>query len=230
MTTLYFIAGIAILPLVAWGIYTQNKVRYLFSKYSKYPVKKGITGSRLARTMLNSAGLNKIVIEEVGPNMSDHYDPRQKLIRLTRGVARNSSITAVGIAAHEAAHAIQDEAGYEPVRLRNTVAPIVEKISYIILPLIIFGILIGGIIASSLFINVAIFFFLGIVIFYLITLPVELNASSRALRYLKENKIADEKELEGVQEVLKAAALTYIVAAALAIAQFLRLLGINTRR
>jgi len=230
MRTLYLIAGIAIIPLVIWGIYAQVKVRRLFKKYSKQPVKKGITGSHLARTMLNSAGLNKVIIEEVDSSALDHYDPRQKAVRLSRGVARNASVTAVGIAAHEAAHAIQDGTGYEPVRLRNAAAPIVEKVSFILLPLLFLGIFVGGIITSTLFVNLSIICFLAIVLFYLITLPVELNASSRALRYIKDNGIADKKELEGIREILRAAALTYIIAAALAIVQFLRLLGMDKRR
>ncbi len=229
MTTLYVIAGIAIIPLIAGGIIAQNRVRDIFLKYSRKPTKKGIAGGRLARTMVNQAGLKDIVIEEVRPELGDHYDPRHKVIRLSRAVSRGSSISAVGIAAHEAAHAVQDGTGYAPVRLRNNIAPIVEKASYLILPFLFFGILLGGIIASAFFINLALFLFLGVVIFYLVTLPVELEASSRALRYIKDNKIADDRELKDIEEVLRAAALTYIIAALLAIAQFLRLLGMRKR-
>jgi len=193
-------------------------------------VKKGITGNRLARTMLNSAGLDDVVIEEAGPSFEDHYDPRQKVIRFSRSVARSSSVAAIGIAAHEAAHAIQDGTGFMPVKLRNSIAPIIENAGFFIFPLLIFGILVSGIISSTFFINLAIFIFFGIVIFYLITLPVELEASSRAVGYIRNNKIADEEELTGIREVLSAAALTYIIAAALAIMQFLRFFGIYRRR
>jgi len=229
MPGLYILAGLAILPLVIWGIYAQGRVKALFEKYSKQPIKKGITGSRLARAMLNSAGLNDVVIEEVSNDLGDHYDPRQKIIRLSRNVARNASIATVGIAGHEASHAIQDNRGFLPVRLRNGIAPIVEKVGYFILPLIFLGVFIGGIIASSLFIDLAILLFFGTVIFYLLTLPVEFEASSRAMRYIKDKKIADEEELDGIQEVLRAAAVTYIIAAVLAVAQFLRLLGVYRR-
>lgn len=229
MTPLYIIAGLLLLPLIIWGVYAQSQVRGLFQKYSKEPIKKGITGNRLARTMLNSAGLNDVVIEEKGAALSSHYDPHQKVIRLSRDVSRNASVAAVGIAAHEAAHAIQDGTNFFPAKLRTGMAPIVEKASFFILPLLFLGIIASGIIFTSLFINLAIFLFLGIVIFYLVTLPVELEASSRAIRYIKENKIVEEKELRGIREVLRAAALTYIIAAALAIVQFLRLMGIQRR-
>jgi len=230
LTVFYVISGFAIVPLVVYGLYARFKVNRLFEEYSRKPVKKGITGSRLARTMLNRSGLNNVVIEEVGGTLRDHYDPRHKVVRLSARVARNSSVAAVGIAAHEAAHAIQDGLGYPPAKFRNNIAPIVEKAGYFILPLLFLGLLLSRVAMSSLFIHLALLLFLGIVVFYLATLPVELDASARALRYIKENDVADDKELEGIKKVLKAAALTYIIALALAIVQFLSLLGTNKRR
>ena len=230
LTGLYVISGLAIVPLVIYGLYARVKVRQLYEKYSKEPVKKGITGSRLAKTMLSSVGLNEVVIEEVDGTLKDHYDPRHKVVRLSRRVARNSSIAAAGIAAHEAAHAMQDGLDYPPAKFRNNIAPIVERLGFFILPLLFFGILLSRVALSSFFINLALLLFLGIVIFYLVTLPVELEASARALKFIKENNVVDEKELEGVKKVLKAAALTYIIALALAIVQFLSLLGMNRRR
>jgi len=229
LTGIYAISGSVIVPLVIYGLYARIKVRQLYDKYSKQPVKKGITGSRLARTMLNSAGLSEVVIEEVGGNLNDHYDPRHNAVRLSRRVARNSSISAIGIAAHEAAHAIQHGTGYPPAKFRNNIAPIVEKAAYFILPLLFLGILLSRVAFASFFINLALLLFLGIVVFYLVTLPVELEASARALRYIKDNNIADARELEGIKKVLKAAVLTYIIATALAIVQFLSLLGMNRR-
>ena len=230
LTGLYVISGFVIVPLVIYGLYAHVKVNRLFEKYSKVPVKKGITGSRLARTMLNSAGLNEVVIEEVGGTLRDHYDPRQNAVRLSRRVARNSSIAAIGIAAHEAAHAIQHGTDYPPAKLRANIAPFVEKAGYFVLPLLFLGILLSRVPLASFFINIALILFLAIVVFYLVTLPVELEASARALRYIKENSITDEKELEGVKKVLKAAVVTYIVATALSIVQFLSLLGMTRRR
>ena len=230
MTLIYIVTTIAILPLIIWGFYAQIKVRKVFKKYSEVPVKKGITGSRLARTMLNDEGLSKVIIEEMGESFSDHYDPRQKVIRLSRGVARRASVTAIGIAAHEAAHAILDARGHELTRLRTAIAPFIEKASYLVLPLFLFGILVGGVLASAFFVNIAVFIFFGIAVFYLVTLPVELNASAYAVRYIREKGIADEKELEDVRKVLRAAALTYIIAAAVSITQFLRLLSLTNLR
>jgi Zn-dependent membrane protease YugP len=229
LTKLYVISGFLIVPLVIYGLCARIKVRQLYEKYSKEPVKKGITGSRLARTMLNSAGLNEVVIEEVSGTLRDHYDPRQNAVRLSRRVARNSSIAAIGIAAHEAAHAMQHGTDYPPAKLRDNIAPIIEKAGYLVLPLLFFGILLSRVALASFFINLALLLFLAIVVFYLVTLPVELEASARALRYIEENNVADEKELEGVKKVLKAAALTYIIALALAIVQFLSLLGMNRK-
>ena len=229
ITELYVISGFVIVPLVIYGFYANIKVKQLFEKYSKQPVKKGITGSRLARTMLNSAGLGEVVIEEVSGTLKDHYDPRHNAVRLSRRVARNSSIAAIGVAAHEAAHAIQHGTGYPPAKLRANIAPIVEKAGYLVLPLLFLGILLSRVPLASFLINLALLLFLGIVVFYLVTLPVELEASARALRYIKENSVVDEKELEGVKKVLKAAAVTYIVATALAIVQFLSLLGMNKK-
>jgi len=229
LTGLYVISGFTIVPLIIYGLYARIKVNQLYEKYSKEPVKKGITGSRLARTMLNSVGLNEVVVEEIDGKLRDHYDPRQKVVRLSRMVARSSSVAAVGIAAHEAAHAIQHGTDYPPAKLRNNIAPFVEKAGYLVLPLLLFGILISRVALSAFFINLALLLFLGIVVFYLVTLPVELEASSRALRYIRENGVADEKELEGVKKVLKAAAITYIIATALAVVQFLSLLGMNKR-
>ena len=229
LTGLYTISGFAVVFLVIYSFYAHIKVSRLYEKYSKEPVKKGITGSRLARTMLSSAGLDEVVIEEVGGTLRDHYDPRQNVVRLSRRVARNSSVAAIGIAAHEAAHAIQHGTNYPPAKLRNNIAPIVEKAGYFILPLLFLGIVLSRVVLASFFINIALFLFLGIVVFYLVTLPVELEASARALRYIKENNVADEKELEGVKKVLNAAALTYVVATALAIVQFLSLLGMKRK-
>jgi len=230
MTELYVISGFLIVPLVIYGLYARIKVRQLYEKYSKEPVKKGITGSRLARTMLNSAGLSDVVIEEVGGTLRDHYDPRQNAVRLSRRVARGSSVAAIGIAAHEAAHAIQHGTNYPPAKIRSNIAPIVEKAGYFILPLLFLGILLSRAPLASFFINIALLLFLGIVIFYLVTLPVELEASTRALKFIKENNIVDANEIEGVKKVLKAAVLTYVTATALAIIQFLNLLGMARKR
>jgi Zn-dependent membrane protease YugP len=230
LTGLYVVSGFVIVPLILYGLYARIRVKQLYEKYSKEPVKKGITGSRLARTMLNSSGLKDVVIEEVSGTLRDHYDPRQNTVRLSRRVSRQSSIAAIGIAAHEAAHAIQHGTNYPPAKFRNSIAPIVEKAGYLVLPLLFVGLLMARVQLAAFFVNLALFLFLAIVIFYLVTLPVEIEASGRALRYIEENDIADNKELEGIKKVLRAAAITYIIATALTIVQFLSLLGMARRK
>jgi Zn-dependent membrane protease YugP len=230
LTGLYVVSGFVIVPLILYGLYARVRVKQLYEKYSKEPLKKGITGSRLARTMLNSSGLKDVVIEEISGTLRDHYDPRQNTVRLSRRVSRQSSIAAIGIAAHEAAHAIQHGTNYPPAKFRNNIAPIVEKAGYLVLPLLLVGLLMARVQLAAFFVNLALFLFLAIVIFYLVTLPVEIEASGRALRYIEENDIADNKELEGIKKVLRAAAITYIIATALTIVQFLSLLGMARRK
>ncbi len=230
MTGLYLISGLVIVPLIICALYARNRVTRLFEEYSRKPVKKGITGSRLARLMLNSAGLNDITIEEIDVALRDHYDPRQRIVRLSRSVARGASIAAVGIAAHEAAHAIQDGTGYPPVKLRDRIAPIVEKTGHFVLPLLLAGILLSRLALSLFLVDLALVLLLGIVLFCLVTLPVELEASSRAVQFIRDKAIVDEQELDGVRKVLRAATLTYVIALALAVVQFLNLLGAFRRK
>jgi len=230
MTELYVVAGLLLAPVIICGLYARSRVNQLFDEYSRKPIKKGVTGGRLARTMLDSAGLSGVIIEEGGAALSDHYDPRRKVIRLSPSVSRSASIAGIGIAAHEAAHAIQDGTGYPPVKLRDRIAPLVERSGHLVLPLLLVGMLFSAIALSSLLVGLALLLFLVIVLFYLVTLPVELEASSRALGYIRDHAIADEKELEGVRKVLRAAAFTYVTAMALVLIQFFSLLGTYRRK
>ncbi|GAG23892.1 unnamed protein product, partial [marine sediment metagenome] len=143
---------------------------------------------------------------------------------------QSSSVAAIGIAAHEAAHAMQDGSGYPPAMMRNSIAPFVEKAGFLVLPLLFVGILLGRMVLSSVLLNLSLILFLAIVLFYIVTLPVEFEASARAVRYIKENGIADAEELEGVRLVLRAAALTYVIATVMTILQFLSLFGILRRK
>ncbi|GAH64868.1 unnamed protein product, partial [marine sediment metagenome] len=229
MTGLHIIAGLTIIPLIICSFYVHSRVKRLFQEYSGKPVKRGMTGRHIARAMLDSAGLQGVVVEEMNADLLDHYDPRQKVVRLSRNVSRKASIAAVGIAAHEAAHAIQDGTGYPPIKLRNRIAPFVKGGGYLILPLLFLGLLLSSMAQSSFLIDLALLLLFVTVLFYLVTLPVELEASSRAMRYIEDSGISDDQELDGVRKVLRAAALTYLVAAALAITQFLRVLGIYRR-
>ncbi|MBF0253417.1 MAG: zinc metallopeptidase, partial [Candidatus Omnitrophica bacterium] len=180
MELILILSGISILPLLFWGIYTQSKVKDVYRIFSKEKLSKGITGTRLARTMLNDNGLENVIVEEVSGSLSDHYDPAHKVVRLSREVARGTSIAACGIAAHEAAHAVQDGSNFGLVRLRDKMVPVVQKGAFLILPLIFLGILFGKLLISGFLINLALFLYILVVIFYLVTLPVEFDASRRA--------------------------------------------------
>ena len=230
MASLYVIFSVVLIPVILGSWYANSRVNRLFHKYSREPLKKGITGGRLARTMLDSAGLSDVIVEEINAPLHDHYDPRQRVVRLSRSVSRNASVAAIGIAAHEAAHAMQHGTSYPPAMLRDRIAPLVEKTGHLVFPLLVVGILLGRMAFSPLLVGLALFLFLGIVFFCLVTLPVEFEASSRAVRYIRDHGVADKKELDGVQAVLRAAALTYVAALALTVVQFLGLLGMLRRK
>ncbi|MEI7752227.1 MAG: zinc metallopeptidase [Candidatus Omnitrophota bacterium] len=230
MLTLYVIAGFSIIPLILWGLWAQVHVRRVFKKYAHEPVKKGMAGAKFAQLMLKEHGINDFKIMTISGDLADHYDPRKKVIRLSKTVAEGSSVASLGVAAHEAAHAIQDNRDDFFLRVRNSMTPMIEKTAYWLLPLLFVGIIFGGMVGSTFFLDVAVLFYFGIMIFYVVTLPMEWNASSRALQFIESKKIATKAELEGVKKVLQAAALTYVIAAALAVAQFLRLFGFSTSR
>jgi len=165
-------------------------------------------------------GLSGIAIERTPGNLTDHYDPRGKVLRLSEGVHSSPSIAAIGIAAHEVGHAIQDAQDYRPIRLRNAIVPVASLTSWLAFPLFFIGLLMR----SPLLMNVGILFFLGVIVFHLVTLPVEFDASARALRLLADTGTLDTDEIGGARAVLKAAALTYVAAAVMAAAQLVRLL------
>lgn len=223
MSGLYVLAGILILPLIVSSYYVHMKMRQVFVRYSEKDTKKGINGKRVARSMLNAGKFNNIIIEEKKGVLSDHYDPKQKVICLSTEVARSHSISAVGIAAHEAAHALQDSTDYVLFKLRNRIFPLVDMAGFLILPLVLLSFFLWRTRVSGLLIDIAILLFLAVLGFYLITLPVEFNASRRALSYLKLNGVVDKEELKGVETVLRAAALTYIIGSAVAPVQLVRL-------
>ena len=173
--------------------------------------------------MLNEAGLSFVNIEVVNTKLGDHYDPSQKVLRLSPEVYSGTSIASAGIAAHEVGHAIQDKEAYQPLILRNSIVPIVNFGSSISWILFLVGIFMG----SSLFLNLGILLFSGVVIFQLVTLPVEFNASKRAINILEGRGILYGDEVSGAKKVLGAAAMTYIASALMAIAQLLRLIAIS---
>ncbi len=205
------------LPALLLGLYAQYKVQNAFEKYSRVRTWRGITGAQAARYILDAFGLYDVRVEEVGGFLTDHYDPMHKVLRLSPQVARTPSIAAVGVAAHEAGHALQHAKGYWPLQIRTAVVPSVQVGSW--LGPIIF--MLGLFVRSTGMAWLGVILFSATVIFALITLPVEFDASARAKRLLVQQGILAPEELKGVNEVLNAAALTYVAAALQAISTLL---------
>ena len=205
------------LPALLLALYAQFKVQSAYSKYSRIPNTRGITGLEAAQQLLQANGLGHISVEGAPGQLSDHYDPRRKVLRLSRGVAHSPSIAAVGIVAHEVGHAVQDARAYTPLRLRSGLVPVVTLGSWLGPILFILGIVIG--LTNLAWLGVI--FFAGSVVFSLITLPVEWDASNRALRMLRSYDLVSSQDLEGAKQVLSAASLTYVAAVAQAISTLL---------
>ncbi len=202
------------------------KMNTTFNKYSRVRSASGMTGREAAERVLRSAGIYDVTVEHVGGNLTDHYDPRSKVLRLSDATFNSTSVAAIGVAAHECGHAMQHAQGYGPLKLRSTLVPVANFGSRIAWPLIFIGLVIGG---SSL-LNLGIFAFSLAVLFQLITLPVEFNASRRAVQVLGSTGMLYGDELQATRKVLTAAALTYIASAASAILQLLRLVLLFGRR
>ena len=214
---------VLLIPAMILAMYAQMKVNSTYHHYSQIASQRGMTGADVARYILNKNGLYDIPIERVQGQLSDHYDPRSRVVRLSQGVYDSTSIAALGVAAHEVGHAIQHDTGYMPLYIRNTIIPITQIGSYVSIPLLILGILVS----SPRLVELGILLFTAIVFFQLITLPVEFNASRRAVAVLGDEAILTADELVGTKKVLSAAALTYVAAAVTAVFQLLRLLNIS---
>lgn len=201
------------------------RVKSTYNKYSGYRSMTGMTGAQAAERLLNAAGIYDVSICRVSGSLTDHYNPAKKTLNLSDAVYGSTSVAAIGVAAHECGHAIQHQQGYVPLNLRSAIVPVANIGSTLAWPLIIIGLLFSSATGSFL-INLGIIFFSFAVIFQLVTLPVEFNASSRALRMLEQQGILGESELPYTRKVLKAAALTYVASAAAAILQLLRLIAL----
>lgn len=205
------------------ALIAQIKVKSTYSKYSRYGASSGITGAQAARQILQMNGIMDVTIEHVSGNLTDHYDPRHKVLRLSDSVYGSSSIAAIGVAAHECGHAIQHNVGYAPLQIRNSIVPAVNFASSASWFLILAGIIFSS---SSFLVNLGIIMFSLTVLFQLITLPVEFNASGRALAILSDSGMLYGDEVKGAKNVLSAAAMTYVAAAITAVLQLLRLIMI----
>lgn len=215
---------IFVVPALLFAGFAQMKIKNAFNKYSRVNSNTGMTGIQVARMILDRNGLYDVQIEQVRGNLTDHYDPRSRVLRLSQTVYGSSSIAALSVAAHEVGHAIQHSEGYFPLMLRNNIAPIANFGSRLVWVFIMIGFLI-----SPFFIDLGIVLFLSVVLFQIITLPVEFNASKRALVQL-ENGIIPRENIKPSKEVLNAAALTYVAATLTAIGELLRILYMTRRR
>lgn len=214
---------ILILIGVILSLVASAKVKSTFAKYAKVRNSQGFTGAQAAQRVLERAGIYDVRIEHVSGNLTDHYDPKSKVLRLSDSVYGQSTVAAVGVAAHECGHAIQHAKGYEPLQLRNTLVPIANFGSQIAWPLILIGFIITSE-ASTFLINLGIIAFSLAVVFHLITLPVEFNASNRAIRMIADTGMMYGEEIKGAKKVLNAAAMTYVASAATAVLQLLRII------
>ena len=216
---------ILVLPAIILSLWAQTKVNSTFAKYSKVLSRRGLTGKEVAEKILKANGIYDVTVEHINGNLSDHFDPRSKVIRLSDSVYDKTSVAALGVAAHETGHAIQHSTGYLPIKLRNSILPVAQIGSTAAVPLVILGLLF-----SSTLVDFGIILFCAVVAFQIVTLPVEFNASNRAIKTLDNMAILDEDELSGSKKVLSAAAMTYVASAAVALANLLRLLSISGRR
>lgn len=219
---------IFMIPCLILSLYCSAKVNSTFNKYSKVANKRGITGAQAAQQVLTANGVTGVRIEPVSGKLTDHFDPRTNTIRLSEAVYNNTSVAAVGVAAHEAGHAVQHAQDYMPNKIRSAIVPVANIGSKLSWVLIFIGFLLP--VQYNFVITLGIIFFSLSVLFTLVTLPVEFNASKRALATIKGTNLLYDDEYTGARKTLSAAAMTYVAAAATAIAQLLRLVLLANRR
>ncbi len=217
----YFGYIIYILPALIFGLIAQSMVKSRFNKFSKMASKRGITGMEAARMVLNAGGVYNVSIGRVSGSLTDHYNPKTNSISLSDTVYGNTSVAAIGVAAHEAGHALQYAEGYFPIKVRNAILPVCNLGSKIGPLLIVLGCIISysAILFGEMIYMIGLILFGAVAFFQLVTLPVELNASKRAMKALEKGVMLDNKELNGAKKVLTAAALTYVAALATSIMQ-----------
>lgn len=211
---------ILVVPAVIFSIWAQGKVQSTFNKYSRVTTYSRMTGFEAARRILDANGLRHVGIEHVSGSLTDHYDPKTNTIRLSDKVYNSSSVAAIGVAAHEAGHAVQYAVGYFPIKVRSAIIPVCRIGSNLSWPMILLGLIMGH---SSL-INLGLVMFATVAVFQFVTLPVELNASNRAVDALAMSGSITDDELYGVEKVLQAAAMTYVAALAVSLANLFRLI------
>ncbi len=215
-----------IIPGIIVAMWAQSKVNRAYQLYSKIPVRSGVTGREAAARILAANGLYDVQVVPTGGRLSDHYSPNKKTLNLSEANFSDSSVAAVAVAAHESGHAIQHGTGYFPLHLRSLIAPVVSIASYMLWPILILGLMMG----FRDTISIAVYIFLAIFVFQLITLPVEFNASRRALVALQSQNVLTDEEQYGAKKMLEAAALTYVAATLVALLNVLRFSMLSRRR
>ena len=214
-----------LIPAFLLAMYAQMKVKSTYAQYNKVRSRSGLTGAQVARNILRENNVTDVDVEEIGGKLSDHYDPRAKKLRLSSDIYHSSSVAALGIAAHEVGHAIQHNVQYAPLHFRNGLFPVANIGSQLAMPLFIAGLFFQR--SMGFLMDVGILLFVGAVLFQVVTLPVEFNASSRALYQLETGGYLARDEIKPARKVLSAAALTYVAATAVAIMHLVRLLLIR---
>lgn len=215
-----------LIPALLLSMWAQFKVSSSFAKYDEVRARKGVTAEQVSRVLLDRFGLQNVQVERIAGTLTDHYDPTKKILRLSDSTSGKSSIAAIGIAAHELGHAIQDKENYAFLRVRNSIVPVVQAGSMLSMPLFFIGLIMG----SLNMLNIGILLFCGVLVFHLVTLPVEFDASAKALRVLSDTGFLASDEIGGAKAVLNAAALTYVAALVMTVLQLLRLLALRNMR
>lgn len=211
---------VLILPALLFAMYAQMKVKSTYGRFSQMHSARGLTGAQVARRILDDNGLYDVPVEHISGQLTDHFDPRSRVVRLSDGVYGSDSIAAIGVAAHECGHAVQYQQNYSPMRLRAAIIPITNIGSTLAIPLV----LIGYVMSIQPLVTIGIVGFSAVALFQLMTLPVEFDASARAMRTIREKGILYDSEAAGARKVLSAAAMTYVAALLTAVAQLLRLI------
>ncbi len=227
---------LVLIPAMIFAFWAQFKVNSTFNQYAKVYNRRGLTGAEAARRVLDANGLHNVTIEHIRGHLTDHYDPRANVIRLSDATYASTSVAAIGVAAHEAGHAVQHAVGYAPIKLRSAIIPLTRFGSFLAMPLFLIGLLMGsgsylGYGIGTIFMVTGILFFSFSTLFQLVTLPTEFNASARAMKALEDGGLLAADELPAAKATLSAAAMTYVAALATSLASLLRLILIfNNRR
>ncbi len=216
---------VLVIPALIISLIAQVMVQSTYKKYANVLSARGIMAQDVVKRILSMNGISNVGVERIRGNLTDHYDPKANVIRLSDSVYGNASVASIGVAAHEAGHAVQYASGYTPIKIRNAVLPAANFGSKLSVPLIILGFFLG----MSALVDFGIVLFSLVLVFQLVTLPVEFNASRRAIAVLDQNGILDGEELTGAKRVLRAAAMTYVAAVLTSLAQLLRLILLSRR-